>query len=54
MADTPLVEVESIPAGPNVTTRFRRAVTHDKSGAFFAQVVGRDIRRRLSIYEILT
>jgi hypothetical protein len=30
----PLVEVESILAGPHVATRFGRAVTHDNGGVF--------------------
>jgi hypothetical protein len=36
VADTPLVEVESNPAGPDVATRFRRAVTHDNGGVFYS------------------
>jgi uncharacterized protein YbjT (DUF2867 family) len=34
VADTPLMEVESSRAGPDVATRFRRAVTHDNGGVF--------------------
>jgi hypothetical protein len=39
VADMPLVEVESSPAGPDVTTRFRRAVRHGKSGVFYSASV---------------
>jgi len=35
VADTPSMDVESSPLVPNVTTRFRRAVSHGKSGVFF-------------------
>jgi hypothetical protein len=34
VAGTPLVEVESNPAGPPVAARFGRAVTHDNGGVF--------------------
>jgi hypothetical protein len=29
------MEVESSPAGPDVATRFRRSVRHDKGGVFY-------------------
>jgi hypothetical protein len=31
------MEVESIPAGPDVATRFGRAVTHDNGGVFYSK-----------------
>ena len=34
VADMPLLEFESNPVGPDIATRFRRAVTHDKGGVF--------------------
>jgi hypothetical protein len=36
VAGTPLMEVESTPLGPDVATRFGRAVTHDNGGVFYS------------------
>ena len=35
VAAMPSMEVESSPVGPDVVTRFRRAVTHDNGGVFY-------------------
>ena len=35
VADMPSMEVESNPVGPDVTTRFRRAVRNGNGGGFY-------------------